>query len=84
MSSHDFRIPDLITKKKNGGSLTPKEIRFFITGVVNGEVKECKHCCRKANDEQGKREREQLREKDTFICFQCPQPLVHFLNVHHY
>nr|XP_022292983.1 thymidine phosphorylase-like isoform X2 [Crassostrea virginica] len=52
MSSHDFRIPDLITKKKNGGSLTPKEIRFFITGVVNGEVKECKHCCRKANDEQ--------------------------------
>ena len=55
MSIPDFRIPDLITKKKNGESLTPGEIAHFVKEVVNGGVQEC---------QLGKRERERERERD--------------------
>ncbi len=33
-----MRMVDIIGKKKNGGSLTPDELRFFIDGVVDGSI----------------------------------------------
>lgn len=33
-----MRMYDIILKKRGGGSLSPEEIRFFITGYVKGQI----------------------------------------------
>ncbi|MCM1101451.1 MAG: pyrimidine-nucleoside phosphorylase [Clostridium sp.] len=33
-----MRMYDIIMKKRNGGELTPEEIRFFVTGYTKGEI----------------------------------------------
>ena len=34
----DFNMNDIIYKKREGGKLSPEEIRYFITGYVSGDI----------------------------------------------
>ncbi|XP_061176775.1 thymidine phosphorylase-like [Saccostrea echinata] len=36
-----FQIPALIAKKRDGGQLTPEEMKYFVREVVNGGVQDC-------------------------------------------
>lgn len=38
--ANGFRIPDLISKKRQGEELTEDEIEYFVKGVVKGDVQD--------------------------------------------
>ena len=41
MTDRCFSIPDIITKKRDGFELESDEIRYFVSGLSNGNVQEC-------------------------------------------